>query len=115
MDVPPMFNGVSLLHLPCVRAVAGWQTTKRVVRRRSAPRTLVDPGKAKRVAEKGAVGLGVTGINDRVHACDHRSPSIELCRERMMFMGIRCHRPSEARLSSAGAACCPQPNLLSTR
>src|SRR5262249_40524721 len=104
MDAPPIFNEVSLPHLPCVRAAAGCQATTRVVRRRSAPRTLIDPGKVKHVAEKGAVGLGVTGINDRVHPCDHRSPSIELCRERMMFMS-----------NFPGALDLPKPNCQARR
>src|SRR5215475_9944177 len=35
--------------------------------------TRINPGKAKHVAEKSAISLGVTGVDDRVHACDHVS------------------------------------------
>src|SRR4029453_13502438 len=38
------------------------------------PLTRINPGKAKHVAEKSAVRLGVTAVDDRVHACDHASP-----------------------------------------
>src|SRR5215510_14829606 len=38
------------------------------------PLTRIDPRKAKYVAEKSAIGLGVAGVDDRVHACDHAAP-----------------------------------------